>query len=166
MVAAAVRGAGMQATERTPPRLLPPHYFALSIVLTVLSPLLSAAYWPETWPGWPRWLGLAPMLLGVLIASRASRQFTVADTNIVPFTAASALVTDGVFAWSRNPMYLGMIAFVSGLAWAVATPFGWVVAAGFAGVLRQQFVLREEQQMAATFGEAYRSYCRQVRRWL
>eukprot|EP00752_Nemacystus_decipiens_P017339 g15535.t1 len=129
------------------------------IVLTVLSPLLSAAYWPETWPGWPRWLGLAPMLLGVLIASRASRQFTVADTNIVPFTAASALVTNGVFAWSRNPMYLGMIAFVGGLAWAVATPFGWVVAAGFAGVLRQQFVLREEQQMAATFGEAYRSYC-------
>ena len=63
-------------------------------------------------------------------------------------------------------MYLGMVGFSAGLALVVNTPWVWLVVAVFFLIIRIQFIRREEQLMAATFGEEYSAYRRRVRRWL
>ena len=150
------------SVPQQPPRLLPPHYFVLtlaSIGFTLLldGPRLLQAPW--------HWLGIAPLVLGVAIAARGSRQFARAGTNIVPFTEATSLVTDGVFARSRNPMYAGMLLALAGCALLVNDLWAWLPIAVFYGILRWGFIAREEAQMRATFGATYAQYCERVRRW-
>ena len=150
-------------SEPSPPRILPPHLFALGVIA------IAAIGWGAgglLLPGPWRYGGVVPMLLGVLIAVRGSRQFAAADTNIIPLTRSTALVTDGVFAFSRNPMYLGMLLFLAGAALIANTPWAWMVPAVFFVIIRQAFVVREEALMEATFGDAYNAYRSEVRRWL
>ncbi|MCR9278462.1 MAG: isoprenylcysteine carboxylmethyltransferase family protein [Pseudomonadaceae bacterium] len=147
---------------RETPTLLPPHYFVASIAA-----MLAIALW--RWqPGFNAWQlpGLAVITLGVVIAVSGSRQFARAKTNIVPLQPASTLVTDGVFRFSRNPMYLGMLLALLGLAWLLAEPLCLGVAALFFFVIRLVFIPAEEKQMAATFGAYFAAYHQRVRRWL
>ena len=115
-----------------------------------------------------RWvyLGSIPMLVGVALAASAARQFSSAGTNIIPLTKSSALVRDGVFAWTRNPMYTGMALFLSGLAVVLNNPWNWFLVVMFFLTIRQRFVLREEQLMFETFGAEYANYKSSVRRWI
>ena len=145
-----------------PPKILPPHYFAISVVLlVVLGYGMPGALLPPPYP----WLGLLPMGVGVFIAVRGSQQFRSADTNIIPLTRSSALVEEGVFAISRNPMYLGMLLFLGGGACLANSLWAWAIPVLFFLLIRQRFVLKEEALMLATFGESYAGYCRRVRRW-
>ncbi len=61
--------------------------------------------------------GVALLVFGVALAGSGSGQFRRAETNIIPFAKASVLVTDAVFRWSRNPMYLGMLVALLGAAY-------------------------------------------------
>jgi len=147
----------------SPPRVLPPHYFLLSLVLIVVigwrlgggligSPLV--------------YVGALPMLAGLLLAWQGARQFAKADTNIIPLSKSTTLVTSGVFAYSRNPMYLGMLLFLGGLALVMDNGWGWLVVLGFFLIIRLAFIRREEILMLETFGAAYANYKARVRRWL
>ncbi len=158
-----------------PPRVLPPHYFALSIVLILCiafalpqllwvgrAGLISSALYPQ----WLAFIGLLPMLVGVIIAVGASRQFSAANTNIIPLTKSTTLVTDGMFRFSRNPMYLGMLLFLCGLTLLTHSLPAWIVVMAFFLIIRQKFILREEPLMMETFGDAYIEYRTRVRRWI
>ena len=96
----------------------------------------------------------------------ASRQFTVVGTNIVPLTRSSSLVTNGAFALTRNPMYLGMVLALIGTALLLNAPWPWLVPCAFAAVLYFRFIRHEEALMAQTFGDAYLQYKQRVRRWI
>ena len=114
---------------------------------------------------WPL-IGLVPALIGFSLAVRGSRQFAQVETNIVPFTAASSLVTTGVFRYSRNPMYLGMVLFLAGTALLLNHMALWLIVVAFSLWLRLAFIGKEEQQMVHTFGDKYLAYRAKVRRWL
>ena len=79
---------------------------------------------------------------------------------------STALVTDGVYAYSRNPMYLGMVMFLAGLALVMDNLLGWVVVIVFSLIIRYAFIRREELLMAQTFGDDYHAYQARVRRWI
>ena len=147
----------------SPRTINPPHYFVLSLVamgllrwLIVSPPLLGPI----------AWVGLLPVVVGVAVAMRAARQFADAGTNIVPLTRSTALVTDGMFARSRNPMYASMVAVVLGVALVLDRAAPWIVPPMFVAILRLRFIRHEERLMAATFGQAYLDYKARVRRWL
>ena len=145
-----------------PPKVLPPHYFVLTILLMALSEL----FWPVyVISGWVVYLGLLPMAIGFILAVCGARQFKAAGTNIIPLTKSSVLVEDGVFKYSRNPMYTGMLLFLAGLGWLLGNVIALAMVAVFFVIIRQQFVLKEEQLMAATFPQRYTNYRSQVRRW-
>jgi protein-S-isoprenylcysteine O-methyltransferase Ste14 len=152
----------------TPRKINPPHYFLFALVAMALLRLwptpavLDAAGLDAAW----RWLGLAPIVAGVAIAAWASRQFARAGTSILPLTRSSALVTDGAFAYSRNPMYLGMTLVLVGAALLLNRPGPWLVPPGFVAILYLRFIRHEERLMEATFGDAYRAYCARVRRFV
>ena len=75
------------------------------------------------------------------------------------------IVTHGPYRWTRNPMYLGHLIFLAGLALALGSWVGAIVFAGHA-VWFDLRVREDEARLAALFGEPYREYCRRVKRWI
>jgi protein-S-isoprenylcysteine O-methyltransferase Ste14 len=115
-------------------------------------------------------LGLAIALLaaGVLVMLAGVVSFRMARTTINPLKpeTATALVSGGIYRYTRNPMYLGMLLVL--LAWAVylsapATLIGVVAFWAFIGRFQ---IPPEEKALAALFGHAFTEYARRVRRWL
>lgn len=157
-----------QVEGLTPPSLLPPHYFVASVVaiiiLWLLLPLTPVLEQNQRLYG--TGIGLIALAFGIFIAVQGSRLFAQAKTNIVPFTPATSLVRTGVFRFSRNPMYTGMVLALAGTALLTNQIWAWVVVVCFTLVIRTRFIAREEQQMLATFGNEYLEYRHQVRRWL
>lgn len=87
-------------------------------------------------------------------------------TALLPGGETTTVIDRGPFAWSRNPLYLGLlvgsagVALLAGSLWAlVALPVEWAL-------LRWGAVLPEEHYLASKFGDAYADYCGRVRRWL
>ena len=147
----------------TPPKVLPPHYFIGALLLMVaLRFVAGGELLPSPWP----WIGLLPVGVGIWLAVQGSRAFSQAGTNIVPFSPSSALVTGGVFRFSRNPMYLGMVLTLTGCALLLNRWAPWLVLVPFFAVIRLYFIRNEERLMEGTFGAAYVSYRGSVRRWL
>ena len=80
-------------------------------------------------------------------------------------TPPERLVTDGPFARCRNPMYLGHIIFLAGLALTLQSWPAAALAAGTA-VWFQFRVRRDERRLEERFGEPYREYAARVKRWV
>ena len=75
------------------------------------------------------------------------------------------IVSRGPYAWTRNPMYLGHLIFLSGLALALGSWIGAVVVAAHA-LWFDRRVREDEVRLASLFGDDYREYCRRVKRWV
>ena len=147
----------------TPRKINPPHYFLLALVVMIT--LRFVLNGPPLLGVWA-WCGVVPLIAGLAIAVTAARQFEQAGTNIVPLTTSTALVIDGMFQWSRNPMYLGLTAMLVGTALLLDRPLPWLVVIAFVVTLRLHFIRHEERLMEATFGTHYLAYKQRVRRWL
>lgn len=106
------------------------------------------------------------LALGCAIFVAAVRNFARAETPVPGNRPVQALVTNGVHAWSRNPIYIGMLLVYLGIG--VALRSGWILALGplIAVVLRYAVIAREEIYLEQCFGNAYREYRSRVRRWL
>lgn len=147
----------------TPPRILPPHYFLLCLALTIAIGLMEGGeILPAPWP----WLGLLPIAIGIWMAAQGSRQFAREGTNIIPFSESTVLVTNGVFSFSRNPMYTGMTLALAGTAMILNGWAQWLPVLAFVAAIRALFIPHEEALMEKTFGQAYLDYKTRVRRWL
>ena len=147
----------------TPRKINPPHYFLLALVVMIT---LRFALDERALLGVWAWCGVVPLVAGLAIAVFAARQFQRAGTNIVPLTTSTALVVDGMFRWSRNPMYLGLTAVLIGTALLLDRTLPWLVVVAFVVTLRLHFIRHEERLMEATFGAQYVAYKQRVRRWL
>jgi protein-S-isoprenylcysteine O-methyltransferase Ste14 len=80
-------------------------------------------------------------------------------------TPPERLVTGGLYAWCRNPMYLGHIIFLVGLALSLRSLLAAIVAAASA-VWFHVRVRRDERRLAELFGEPYAEYSARVKRWI
>lgn len=118
---------------------------------------------PWTWS-----LGAALVLLAGLAGPRAIRRFMRVGTTIDPvkIERASVLVTDGVYGWSRNPMYLAMAALLCALAAFEAQPWLALGPIVFVAFITRFQILPEERAMRNRFGVAFDSYRARVRRWI
>lgn len=133
---------------------------------------LAAGFGLERWhpfpflpPGVQRPAGLVLVLSGLILVP-AVRAMDRAGTRPEPWKPTRALVTDGPYRYTRNPMYLGFTLIYLGVVASLNS--GWMLAllppvllAMLLGVIH-----REERYLEARFGEPYRAYCHRVRRWL
>lgn len=146
-----------------PPPLLLLIALAAGVGLDLFAPIAPLAF---DLPAPARWIGGGALAaFAIWLAASGSNRFSRAGTPVQPWRASTALVTDGVFAHVRNPMYLGM--FLLMLAVAVALSGGWTLLAGLALILIIHFgvVLREERYLSRRFGEAYAAYKARVPRY-
>lgn len=132
-----------------------------------------ASHWiaPLPWPpGGFRWvlaaLGLVAALAALALDISAALAFRRHRTTIMPNRPATALVTGGPFALSRNPIYVANTLLVGGLG--LVFGIAWLVIAALLGALLTQklAIEREERHLAARFGADWQAYAAQTPRWL
>ncbi|MDA7948621.1 MAG: isoprenylcysteine carboxylmethyltransferase family protein [Hyphomicrobiaceae bacterium] len=114
----------------------------------------------------PIWIGLGLAVIGVGIAAKAVSQFTEAGTSVPVHEPTDALVTNGLYALSRNPIYIALIIFYVGLSIALTTGWALLLLPVVLTVLQKGVVEREEALLAQEFGETYLAYKKKVPRWL
>src|SRR3974377_1242979 len=122
-------------------RLLPPAYFLAALAFAVLASFLFPL--PVRIPPAARIAGLLPIAAGIALNLIADRQFKRRGTTVKPFQRSSALITDGAFRWSRNPMYLGMVLIAAGAAVLEGAAIGWIAVVALAVILDQAFIQPE-----------------------
>jgi protein-S-isoprenylcysteine O-methyltransferase Ste14 len=112
-----------------------------------------------------RWLGLAVAAAGVSLYVLALRDFGASWRFTIDRSRAGELVTTGVFAFTRNPVYLALVLVALGVSLALGSGLLLLLACG-APVYFHFLIQREERFLAAHYGEPYASYCARVPRWL
>ncbi|MEX2630517.1 MAG: isoprenylcysteine carboxylmethyltransferase family protein [Tistlia sp.] len=111
-------------------------------------------------------LGGAVALAGFGLALPALRGFRRAGTEPEPWKPTRALVVEGPYRFTRNPMYLGMALVYLGVLLAAGGPLTLLLLAPLLAVVRYGVIGREERYLEARFGQPYRDYKARVRRWL
>lgn len=147
-----------------PRRVMPPVYLLLAVVSMTLLHLAAPGARLVHDPY--RSAGIPIIAIGLVLVLWVAGMFRRAGTTIRPFQESTALVVDGPFRWSRNPIYLGMVIALFGIAIVLGSITPLAVIPAFAILIDRKFVRAEERILEARFGEAYRAYVARVRRWI
>ncbi len=102
---------------------------------------------------------------GTVITS-AVREMRHADTPLNPTEPVKALVVEGPFSFSRNPVYLSMALLYAGIASMVNALWAMLLLPVALIVINRGVIDREEEYLERRFGEEYVSYKKKVRRWI
>ena len=105
--------------------------------------------------------------IGVLVAFSGIISFRIKGTTTNPGqpSKATALVTGGIYKYTRNPMYLGMALILFGGIIRIGNPMTFLGLIFFVWYLNQFQIKPEEVALTELFGEKYKDYCSKVRRW-
>ena len=145
-------------------KLLPPVLVLLIAIL--MSVARSIIPGPVIVPQPYNWLGLVLLLAGFALGLIGAVHFNKVGTNIPTFNEPTILVTDGIFKWSRNPIYLGFTLFLLGLAVMLGTLVPFLGPIVFAVTADRWYIAFEERALQHKFGERYDAYRRATRRWI
>ena len=153
----------MSALElKIPPLALVPLFAFLMLALAWFTPEVGIP------APWRIWNAVILVLLGFIIALAGVISFRLARTTVNPLNphSSSSLVIKGIYRYSRNPMYVGFLCWI--LAWGVYLDnlVALVLGLTFIPYMNRFQILPEEKALTHLFGEEYRTYCKQVRRWL
>jgi protein-S-isoprenylcysteine O-methyltransferase Ste14 len=110
--------------------------------------------------------GLIFLISGVTLNIIADKAFHQVQTTVKPFEESSVLVTKGVFRLSRNPMYLGFVLILIGIAVLLGSLSPYLVIFAFAILIDTTYVKVEENMLAEKFGASWEHYKSKTGRWL
>lgn len=143
----------------------PPLVWALAAIVGIgLGWLVPLPFVPKAVPA--IWLGGALFALALALFTWAIATMTRAGSNVPTSMPTVSIVDTGPYRFTRNPIYLGMMLSLVGLAIAFDSLWSLLMLVVFFLVIRYGVVAREEAYLERKFGEAYRSYRARVWRWL
>jgi protein-S-isoprenylcysteine O-methyltransferase Ste14 len=147
-----------------PRKIVPPVYLLASMgLMYVLDRWMPIAeYLPESL----KFLAAVFLAVGLVMIFTSFGLFVKADTGVVPFSEAKALVTSGFYRITRNPMYLGMLFILVGAAFKFGSLGALLPLPAFVAVIHYNFILGEEVFLEEAFGKEFLDYKNRVRRWL
>jgi len=150
----------MRLRNRIPPPIVTLIFALLSFWLANYLPKLAFNYQGLT--------SLLMILIGLTIIVIGVKTFNNSDTTINPLnpSEASHLVTEGVFSYTRNPMYLGMVIILLGVSIYNGVYIGIIILPCFVLYLTEFQIKPEEEAMEELFSADYTDYLKRVRRWL
>lgn len=140
-----------------PPTLVLTH-LAAGIVLNWAVPFSLSPVWG--------WLGLLLLAAAVGTIQWSRTLFQKAGTNVPPNQPTLVIVREGPYKFTRNPMYLSFVAGFVGLSFLSGGLMMLLLALPLFFLLDQRVIAPEEAYLTEKFGDAYRDYMKQVRRWL
>jgi protein-S-isoprenylcysteine O-methyltransferase Ste14 len=145
-------------------KLIPPVLMAFCLLLMIL------LHWQ--WriavflrPPWT-YLGAVPLAAGVLSAMAGRRALARAGTTVSVLCEPVALVTDGIYRRTRNPIYLGFALVLVGVWMFTGMVSGILPVILYVIVTDRVYIRREEGLLAQKFGRSFEEYCRRTRRWI
>jgi protein-S-isoprenylcysteine O-methyltransferase Ste14 len=145
-------------------KIMPPTWMLIAIiamlVLNFLLPVVKII--PTLW----NLSGFVFLVSGITLNLIADRTFQHVETTVKPYQESSNLVTSGVFQISRNPIYLGMVLILIGIAVLLRSLSPLLIVIPFAILIDQIFIRVEEQMLAEKFGSTWQAYKAKTRRWL
>jgi protein-S-isoprenylcysteine O-methyltransferase Ste14 len=109
--------------------------------------------------------GIVLIAAGCALPIAARNRFVAAGTNVNPFKPVLHLATGGVYAYVRNPMYVGLGLIAAGLGFALASDWTLVMLVPGALLIHYGVVRREERYLETKFGDTYRRYKDSVPRY-
>ena len=147
-----------------PRKIIPPIWFLLALAaaaaLHYMLPIARVFRAPWSYGG------ALLVLLGIVISATGAGAFKRAGTPVLPFEPSTALVTDGLYRFSRNPMYVGLVLVLLGAAVLFGSLGALLTVPVFVWILQTRFIEGEERFLQEIFGERYLEYKKRVRRWL
>lgn len=144
--------------------LLPPRVMLALLTVSVIVGLAVPVAGPLPWP--VRVAGALIAIPSLLVSARSAGRFREVGTNILPYRDPDILVAGGDFRWTRNPMYVGFLGVLVGVAFAVGSLSGWIGAVVYFLYSQLWIIPFEGERMAAQFGDAFAEYRRRVPRWI
>jgi protein-S-isoprenylcysteine O-methyltransferase Ste14 len=134
--------------------------FVLGAILNFFTPL-------PIWPGvWTRVFGVVPLAVGIWLLATARGAFIRHRTPTEPWERTVALVQDGPYRFSRNPIYLSIAAIFLGVSLIDNSVLLLIVLALDLILVDRIQIPREERYLQERFGEIYSQYKAKVRRWI
>ena len=140
---------------------LPPVWLAAHVAAAWVLSLVSPALFGTLGAG----IGSLLVGLGILITLGAAAQMALARTTVIPRRDPSSLVTSGLFAWSRNPIYLSDLLMLAGAILWLDAVLALPLLAGFAWLIQTRFIRDEEARLTLAFGPAFDLWAARTRRW-
>ena len=157
----------MNSTDYADVAIAPPLLFlgalAMGCVLSLILPIgpgLASAN------GLALAVGLTFIALGFALVALSFRRFRMAGTSVVPGEPATALIVEGPYRFTRNPIYIGFVLIYFGFAIVLTSLWVLLLLIPVSIVLQRGVVEREEAYLERQFGAAYAKYKARVPRWL
>jgi protein-S-isoprenylcysteine O-methyltransferase Ste14 len=140
---------------------IPPIWLALHIGAAWVLSLVS----PPAFGAWGAVVGPGLVGLGALVMAAAALQMVQARTTVIPRRNPSSLVTGGLFAWSRNPIYLADAVILLGAILWLDVALGLPLVASFISLIQARFIRDEEARLTEAFGPEFDLWASRTRRW-
>ncbi len=148
-------------------KIYPPIWFLFFLIIALLLHyLVPATHVFNLSGGLYKTIGVIVLIVGFFISNYASKQFAENKTEVIPTSPTNrVLVTDGLYRYTRNPMYLGMVSSLLGIAFFMGTLPMFLAALAQFTVLNFVFIPFEEKKLSNIFSNQYIYYKQKVRRW-
>jgi protein-S-isoprenylcysteine O-methyltransferase Ste14 len=113
-----------------------------------------------------KYIGVAAVMLGICIVILVSRSFKRVETNIEPWKPTTRIITTGIYAYSRNPVYAAFCLVPIGLG--ILLNSFWILVSFIPSTVLVYYlaITKEESYLEKKFGEEYVQYKNRVKRWL
>ena len=145
-------------------KIFPPVYLLIAIIMMTVLHFTFRGIDLILFP-W-NLIGIIPLVCGLTIACLVSNTFNKRKTTIKPFKESTVLITDGLFKFSRHPIYLGFTIMLLGIVILFGSLTPLLMVFVFIAIIQLVFIKAEEQMMEEQFGKEWREYQQKVRQWL
>ncbi|MEM0977613.1 MAG: isoprenylcysteine carboxylmethyltransferase family protein [Pseudomonadota bacterium] len=142
---------------------LPPVYTVIAIIAVVVLGWIGNAVGAVLGGGF--W-GFVCVVVGIGLIGWSGYLFREYQTTLIPRKTADALVMDGPFVVSRNPMYLGMVLITLGVGIIVGPVIAYIPAFFLAVYLDRNFIQPEERKLVEQFGKEAELYIEDTAKWI
>ena len=145
-----------------PPPLLYVVTFFAAVLIQKLLPLNRAFFYNTI----SKIIGSVIILIGLFFNFPALRQFFKTKNTLVTIKPANSLQTTGIYSVSRNPMYISLLLFYTGLSFIMGNWWNLILLPFLILIVQEYVIKREERYLDRRFGQQYLDYKARVRRWI
>lgn len=140
---------------------IPPSWLVLHISAAWVLSLVS----PQVFGALGRALGQGIVAAGIIVMGAAIAQMVLSRTTVIPRRNPSSLVTAGLFAWSRNPIYLADAVILTGAILWLDAVLALPLIGSFIWLIQTRFIRDEEARLTLAFGPEFDLWASRTRRW-